>query len=114
NSIKVTLADALGSVQSQVLARPTGGGQTSAAFDTLPLGNATLTAAAYPNTNGTGVAQAQAATLVAVAANTTTPVSLTLASTIDHLELLPASSSIKVGETVQLSVSAKDSAGSLV
>ena len=114
NSIKVTFSKGATVVASQVLQRPTQGNQTTATFDALPPGDLTVTAAAYPTTDGTGVAQAKASLPVTIVANQVTPVDITMASTIDHLEVTPSPASIQVGQTVELNVAAKDAANSVV
>ena len=114
NSIKVTLTDSTGAVLTRVMARPAQGGQSTAAFDTLPLGNATAEAVAFPNTDGTGVPQAQASAIVTVVANTTTPLTLTMASTIDRMEISPSTPTVVAGQRIQLTPTARDAAGRIV
>src|SRR5262249_55725542 len=98
----------------QIISRPASGNQTSASFDNLKTGNLTLTAVAYPNADATGIAQAQGTTPVTIQSGQTASVSLTMASTIDHLEVSPSTPSLKVGQTTQLTAKAKDSAENVV
>src|SRR5204862_401741 len=90
NSIKVVIKRGAAVSATQTLARPVGGGPANVTFDTLPVDTLSATATAYPQANGTGVAQATATVPLVIQANQTTNFSLTMASTIDHLEVSPA------------------------
>jgi len=116
NSIKVSItsADGIRTLGQATLARPTGGGQTSATFDNLPVGPAAATATAYPTTDGTGTAQAQAGMNVTVVGNQTTPLTLTMASTIDHIDVTPANPTLSIGQKVTLTATPRDATGSIV
>lgn len=114
NSIKATFTRGAQVVASQILARPTSGNQTTATFDNLKVGSLTLTASAFPNADGTGVAQAQGVTPVTIANGQTANVTLTMDSTIDHLELSPANPQLATGSSLALVVTAKDLAGNIV
>jgi sugar lactone lactonase YvrE len=114
NSIKVTFTKSGVEVASKVLPRPATGNETTADFDALPPGVLTITAAAYPTTDGTGVAQAQASMLVTIEAGQVTPVDITMASTIDHLDVTPSPASVQTGSNVQLNVAAKNAANAVV
>jgi sugar lactone lactonase YvrE len=114
NSIKVTFAKGTAAVASQVLPRPATGNETTAEFPSLPPGVLTVTAAAYPTTDGTGVAQAQASLLATIEPGKVTPVDITMASTIDHLDVTPSPTAVQTGNTVQLNVAAKNAANAVV
>jgi hypothetical protein len=108
NSIVVTFLQSGQTIATQTVARPTSGDTTTVSFSSLPLGALTVQVNAYPSTNGTGTAQASAAADVMINASQVTPVSITLASTIDHLTISPASPTTTVGGTVSLSLAAVD------
>lgn len=114
NSITVTIFRNGNQVASQVLARPPGGGSASATFNPLPVASLTATATAFPNTDGSGVAQATATVPLTVSAGQSTAFTVTMASTIDHLELSPASPSVPVTQTLALAVTAKDISNNIV
>src|SRR5262249_40510051 len=94
--------------------RPTTGNQTSTTFQNLKTGSLSLTATAFPNTDGTGVAQAAGTTPVTILSGQTANISLTMTSTIDHLEISPLNPTLGVGGTFQLASSARNAAGSIV
>lgn len=114
NSIRVAFSLAGTPLQTQVLPRPAVGNTTQAAFSNLKVGTLTLRATAYPTTDGTGTAQADATTTVSIQDNVTTPVTLTMASTIDHFAVTPTYPQVMVGKSQQLSADAKDAAGNTV
>jgi hypothetical protein len=114
NSIKVTFVRATEVVATRVLARPASGNQTSASFDNLKVGELTLTATALPNANGTGIAQAQGSTPVTIIDGQTTNVSVTMNSTIDHLEVTAPNTTVNLGGTLPLTVTARDGVGNVV
>ena len=87
NSILVVVTQNATLIGRKLLPRPSAGGTTTATFDALPVGNLNLAATAFPSADGSGVAQATATIPLVIAANQTTNFSLTMNSTIDHLEL---------------------------
>jgi hypothetical protein len=113
NSIRVVVKQGSVPVEQRLLPRPAGGGMTTASFDALPVGALNIGATAYPGADGSGVAQATVTAPLAIQAGQTTSFALTMASTIDHLELT-ANSQLYVGDTVQPLIVAKDSAGAVV
>jgi hypothetical protein len=114
NSIKVDVLRHGVFFTSQVVARPAGGGPAVLTFDSLPVDTLTAAATAYPQNDGTGVAQATASVPLTINPGQTTNFGITMASTIDHVELSPSSPSVPVGQTVSLTMTAKDLAGSIV
>lgn len=114
NSLQITFLQGAQSVATQTVARPASGGQSTLQFDNLPATNLTLTAAAFPAANATAVAQASGTTTVAIQDGKTASVSLTLDSTVDHLEVSPSSVSVFKGHTVDLTVTAKDAGNRIV
>ena len=73
-------------------------------YNNLPVGAATLTATAFPQSDGTGVAQATGAVPANIVAGQTTNVTVNMASTIDHLTITPANPSILVAASQQLTM----------
>src|SRR5262245_13321981 len=90
NAIKVTISKGETVLATRVLARPQTGNQTNTTFENLKIGDLTFAALAYPNADGTGVAQATGTSIVTTQSGQTANVSLTMNSTIDHMELGPA------------------------
>jgi 6-phosphogluconolactonase (cycloisomerase 2 family) len=114
NSIRATLSSGETVLGTQVLPRPVEDNQTTVTFQNLPPGNANLVATAYPNTDATGVAQATGSAPVTIVAGQTAEVTVTMASTIDRLEISPANPSVPVGQTVQLTATAFDRDNNIV
>lgn len=112
NSISARVVDRNSELVSEVLtiARPT----TQGTLRDVPTGNHTLKVEAYPTSNGTGVAQARADQLVTVTRGDNSPARITLASTIDRVQVSPDPASVQVGGSVQLTATAKDSDGQTV
>lgn len=114
NSIVVNLLQGTSLIATRTLSRPTTGNTTSTTISNMAPGAYSLSAVAYPNTNGTGTAQAQATTAVTVISGQTVPVAVNMASTVDHLEVSPTSVSTQIGSSSQLTAVAKDVNGNLV
>ena len=74
-------------VDQKLVARPANGGTVTVRFDPLPVGTFTVTSTAFPNADGTGTAQATASIPLILQAGQNTDFTLTMGSTIDHLEL---------------------------
>jgi hypothetical protein len=112
NSLKVTLTST-GALQDPVsptliISRP----QTTGVLGALA-GDYAFRAEACPNADGTGVPQAAAEQPVTLGAGVTS-VNLTLASTIDHIEISPNPASVYVGAYVALTATAVDAQGDTV
>ncbi|MBS1726901.1 MAG: DUF3500 domain-containing protein [Armatimonadetes bacterium] len=114
NSITVAFLNGSTTVASQTVARPSSGNQSTVSFSSLPATSLTLTAKAFPSTDGSGTAQASASQSVTITADSTTSVTLTMASTISTLSLSPNSPSVAAGSSTTLTLSAKDSSGATV
>lgn len=114
NSIKVRLMRGDAFQGERLLVRPAGGGETSAVFERLSTGDATATAEAYPNADGTGVAQASAQVTFTIVGGQTTNLRLTMNSTIDRIEITPPAPSLPVGQSVALTATAKNAASEVV
>jgi hypothetical protein len=107
-SIKVWVE---GTSLSTIINRPASQGR----IDNVREGLQLVRAAAYPQPNAQGVAQAEGSQQVQVVANTTTTCpTLTMGSTIKRVRVLPEVGLVKVGETLQFSVTCEDSDGSSV
>jgi hypothetical protein len=115
SSIRVTLTKGSALVAERLLTRPATGTTTTADFDRLPVGDVTFRAVALPNMDGTGVAQAQAESVVPIVTGQVAPVRLTMASTIDRIEVTPPGSfTLSRTQTQQLNATAKNAAGETV
>jgi len=87
---------------------------TTVTFDNLTPGAVTLTAKAYPTTDGSGTAQATGSAGATIAAGAQSSVTISMASTIDHLAITPASPTINVGDRLQFTQTALDAQGNVV
>jgi hypothetical protein len=115
SSLRIEIRDSAGQeVGTQLLPRPAQGGTVTATFDPLPLGNLTATATAFPSADGSGVAQATVATQLLIQAGQTTNFRIAPISTIDHVEVMPASLTLNPGQTLPVTVTAKNTAGEVV
>lgn len=114
NSITIVMQRGSATAATQTVARPAAGGTSTVDFSSLPIGDLTAAASAYPTTNGTGVAQATGSVPLTIQAGQVAQFTVTMASTIDHIDLSPATPSVLVGGATTLTATAKDSAGSVV
>lgn len=111
NSVRITITNADGFRSSQVIARPA----TGASFDNLPPGALTVIATAHADAAGEALpAQAGGTQIVQAVADQTFALNLTMASTVDHLALTPSATTIGVGQTATLAVSARDASDNLI
>lgn len=114
NSIQVTFLRGNQNAAQQVIPRPASGNTSTVTFVNLKVGMLTLSGAAFPSTDATGVAQAAGMSPVQIVSGQTANITLTMVSTIDHLELTPSNLSVPVGQTLQVIMTAKDIAGGVV
>ena len=115
NSIQLNVATGGAVVGTQLISRPTGGASTATVtFNSLNVGDYTITATAFPNADGSGVAQASAQTAATITANQTTQFSLTMASTIASLGITPSTTNLIAGQSVSLTATPMDSQGNIV
>lgn len=115
NSITVAFLNGSTTVSKQTVARPSTGSSSTLSFTDLPAETElTLTATAYPNTDGTGTAQATASKSVILEASANTELSITMASTISSLVVTPTTSAVVVGATKTLVATAYDTSGAVV
>lgn len=97
NSIRVRFLNNGTPAQERLLVRPQGGGAVTSTttFTDLPQGSYTVEAVAFPNANGSGVAQARATTPpVTITPGQSSPVSLTMGTTIVRAVLQPENISL--------------------
>ncbi len=108
NSIRAVVTGGAQTLGSQLIVGSDGplNDPSIVTFNNLPVGAVTLTATAFPQTDGTGVAQATGAVPASIVAGQTTQVTVTMASTIDHLTISPANPTINVGASQQLIMTA--------
>ena len=90
NSVLVQFLSGTTVVGSQLLTRPAHDGTpTTVTFTNLPGGALTVKATAFPNADGTGAAQGIAQAPTTIVVGQSTPVTLTLATTITRVDILP-------------------------
>lgn len=114
NSITVTFYQGATAVSKQTVTRPTTGNTSTLNFTALPTGTLSVSAVAYPETDGTGNAQANASTTASITTTQTAQISLTMASTINSLAITPATTSVAPGATVPLTATAYDAIPNVV
>lgn len=114
NSITVTFWKGTTVVSTKTVARPTVGNQSTVSFTSLASGTYTVVAQAFPNANGTGTAQASASQSVTISSGTTTPLEITMASTIATLTATMTTAGILVGASAPITVTAIDANGATV
>jgi hypothetical protein len=109
NSIRINIKRGATVTTTRLVPRPAEGGTSTVTFDSLPVGTLTAIAAAYPQADGSGTVQAQGTLPVNVQDGLNINFSLTMDSTIDHIEVTPPNPTVSAGGTVQLTATAKDS-----
>lgn len=114
NSIRVRISSPSAVLAEQVLPRPSAGGTVKTTLNGITVGQYTLTAHAYPEIDGTGTAQATATSPITIQPGKTTAMTLSLESTIDHLEVAPSIVSVTEDTPVPLTATAKDAADAVV
>ncbi|MBB6050382.1 Ig-like domain-containing protein [Armatimonas rosea] len=113
-SVRVVVKDAGGFQTFRVANRPASGSFSTLVFFGLQPGDLSVDASAFPAADAQGVALAASSTKVTVSSGNQTNLQLSLASTVDRIEVSPASLSIRPGSAQTLTGTAKDSAGNLV
>jgi 6-phosphogluconolactonase (cycloisomerase 2 family) len=83
-------------------------------FENLAPGQVTLTASAYPETDGTGVPMATGAVNGVIVANQTTTVHLTMGTTITRIDIEPQNPMVAPGAKVRLFATPRDAQGNVV
>lgn len=112
NSIVVSLSLNGVAKGQQVVPRPTNGGTTTATFTDLAYGTYTASLAAYPTDDGLGTPQAGGAASLTVAEDAPGTASVSLATTVASLSVLPVS--LEKNGTATVSVGAMDADGATV
>lgn len=113
-SVRVVVKDAGGFETFRVANKPASGGFSTLVFFGLQPGDLTVDARAFPAADAQGVALAQSSTRVTVTGGNQTNLQLSLASTVDRVEVAPTTLSIRPGSADTLTGTAKDSSGNLV
>lgn len=113
-SVQVTLRDAGGFETFRVVNRPEGGGFSTLVFFGLTPGRLDFSARAFAADDAQGVSVAAAQSQVTLAAGVQTDVALTLASTIDRIEIAPEELDLAFGQVETLTATARNAAGDIV
>jgi hypothetical protein len=115
SSVTVALSNAAGPIGSQTVTyEPGGPTTTSVTFTDVPVGTVKVTATAYASSDGTGTPLASGSISIAVTASSNNRATLVMAGPIYTLEVVPASPTVAVGATDQLTVTARDEEGNLI
>jgi len=88
--------------------------QTTYRFTNIPSGITQIVAIAYPNPDGSGTPLARGEVEFALVPGENQAPPLTMDSTIVKVEITPAEATLSVGQTVQLTATAKDADGNIV
>lgn len=113
-SVRVTVRDAGGFQTFRVANKPSTGGFSTLVFFGLQPGDLRVEASAFPAADAQGVALATTSVTVTVSSGNQTNLQVALASTVDRVEVSPASVSIRPGSAQTLSGVAKNASGNLV
>jgi 6-phosphogluconolactonase (cycloisomerase 2 family) len=115
SSIRLVVTSAGVQVATQVIQRPSAPPLTQVyTFPNIPTGSATLSATAYPNADATGVAQAMGSTPFTITSAQTTNLNIAMDSTVNSLELGPATLTVAPGATLQITATGKNALGQVV
>jgi len=113
-SIKLVLSDTSGFSTNRVVDRPATGTSTTVTFTNVPVGALTVTATAYPQTGAAGTPLATGTSPLTTVAGQQASITLTMASTIDHLDITSTTLTTPTLGTLQLTATPKDSSGNVV
>lgn len=100
--------------RQQLILRPVEGNESTVEFADLPIGTLTVAATAYPTADGTGVPLAAGNAPMVTKGGEITPVTLTMASTIDHLELTAPAGTLTDSDTLDMTATPRDVQGRVV
>ncbi|MGB9798302.1 MAG: Ig-like domain-containing protein, partial [bacterium] len=114
NSVKVRIIKGEDVLLEDVIKREAGQTEVKRRYEKIPVGDVIFEASAYASTDGKGVALAKGRTTVQIVVNQYMPVSITMESTIEKVEVSPNPVTIQVGKEVQLTATAKDAEGNIV
>jgi hypothetical protein len=113
--IQADLIDQNGEQHNQFITRPTGGPSSATAiFTGVIAGQATLQVFAFPDSKSGDIAQAIGSVNCTVPSVGNSNVTVTLADTISYVITSPATPTIAVGATQQLTLTAHDAQGDIV
>ena len=114
-SVKIVVKDGEKVVATRVVPRPTSSTFAVIKIENLPVKKLSHEVSAYPNADGTGVAQAQGTAVVEVKEDQDVAVTITLDSTIDHIDLTPNTNQLlDVGASLKLTAVPRNMAGDAV
>lgn len=115
-SVRIRLKEGATTVAERLLPRPDAPPWvTTASFENVPIITLSASATAYPNADGTGVAQATVTTPITMQAEGDTNLRLTMASTIDHIEVTPGGPlALGVQESATLQAVPRDANNNIV
>ncbi|MBC7330739.1 Ig-like domain-containing protein, partial [bacterium] len=114
NSVKIRIMKGTNVVLTDVIPREAGEAEVKKSYKDIPVGDVIFEASAYASQDGTGVALARGSATVQITLGEYAQVSITMASTITKVEVTPAEATLSVGETLQLTATAKDADGNIV
>jgi len=114
NSVKIRIIKGQDVLLTDVVTRQAGQTEVKRTYKNIPVGDVIFEASAYASQDGTGVALAKGSTTVQITLGTYAQVSLTMESTITKVEVSPSEATLSVGQTVQLTATAKDADGNIV
>ena len=114
NSLKIRIIKGQNVLLTDVVTRQAGQTEVKRTYKNIPVGDVIFEASAYASQDGTGVALAKGSTTVQITLGTYAQVSLTMESTIAKVEVSPSEATLSVGQTLQLTATAKDADGNIV
>jgi len=114
NSVRITLSNADNNY-TQLVSRDTASNSNTSKiqFNNVVVGDYTVTATAFPGSDGSGIAQATGSTNISILQGQTTDFTVTMDSTVTQLDV-SGSTTLTVNVPSSLTVSPKNSAGDLV
>ena len=115
-SIRVDVLNGTATVVTQVVNRQPGQAKATVNFPTLPVGDLTVIATAYPQPGAQGTPLAEGSTPLTITEGMNTTVTLTMTSTIDHIDLTTSTGtqSLVTNQVIQLTATARDTLGNMV
>lgn len=113
-SIKLVLSDTSGFTATNVVNRPATGNSSTVTFTNVPVGALTVTATAYPQQAALGIPQATGTAALTTVAGQQASITLTMASTVDHIDITSTSLTTPTNGTLQLTATPKDISGNVV
>lgn len=109
-SLVVQVKQGAAVIDSAVISRPA----ATLSFSELPVGSLTVVASAFASVDGTGTPLAAASVPMTIVANQTSTVDVTLASTIDHLDVSPSPLTLGALLSGTITVTARDANNAVV